>query len=131
MSNKQVGIMKETPIRILLLVLALCAFTKVEAQIGELSRSTPEAEGIPSATISALFDSLLSQPATDIHSVMILRHDKVVAEMYPEPFKAEYKHTMYSCSKDLCQCCYRHCHIGEPSQVDRPCSFLLRCRFAR
>ena len=69
------------------------------AQVHELPRSTPEAEGIPSSAISLFLDSLTSYPHSDIHSVMILRHGKVVAELYPEPYKAEYRHTMYSCSK--------------------------------
>ena len=34
----------------------------------------------------ALMDSLMGLPKTDIHSVMILRHGKVIAEIYPEPF---------------------------------------------
>lgn len=69
------------------------------AQVNELPRSRPEREGIPSSTISALLDSLFAIPQTDIHSVMVLRHGKVIAEVYPEPFKAEYQHTQYSCSK--------------------------------
>ncbi len=32
----------------------------------------------------ALMDSLMGLPKTDIHSVMILRHGKVIAEIYPE-----------------------------------------------
>lgn len=72
---------------------------KIQAQVGELPRAIPEDEGIPSRTIAALFDSLMALPATDIHSVMVLRHGKVVAEMYPAPFDARYRHTMYSCSK--------------------------------
>ena len=69
------------------------------SQINELPRSTPEQEGVPSAIVSALLDSLFNIPQTDIHSVMMLRHGKVIAEVYPEPFKAEYQHTLYSCSK--------------------------------
>ena len=73
--------------------------TVAQAQTDELPRSTPEAEGIPSETICQLIDSLTSQPRTDIHSMMILRHDRVVAEIYPKPFDKKYKHTLYSCSK--------------------------------
>ena len=69
------------------------------AQVNDLPRSTPEREGVPSSAISALLDSLFAIPQTDIHSVMMLRHGKVIAEVYPEPFKAEYQHTLYSCSK--------------------------------
>ena len=41
----------------------------------------------------------MALPHTDIHSVMVVRHGKVIAEMYPAPFAARYRHTMYSCSK--------------------------------
>ena len=71
----------------------------MRAQVGELPRSVPEAEGVPSRAIAELFDSLMALPHTDIHSVMVLRHGKVIAEMYPAPFAARYRHTMYSCSK--------------------------------
>ena len=68
-------------------------------QTNDLRRSTPEAEGIPSEKIIAFFDSLMSAPGVDIHSTMILRHGKVIAEIYPEPFRAEYGHQLFSCSK--------------------------------
>ena len=69
------------------------------AQVNELPRSTPEQEGVPSMAVSALLDSLFAIPQTDIHSVIMMRHGKVIAEVYPAPFKAEYQHTLYSCSK--------------------------------
>ncbi len=87
--------MKRTVICLAFLLSGLAAW----AQTGQLRRSSPEAEGIPTAAVAQLFDSLLALPRTSIHSVMVLRHDKVVAEMYPEPFKPEYAHTLYSCSK--------------------------------
>lgn len=85
-----------------LISLALICATAVfsaSAQTGELPRSTPEAEGIPSKAVFTLFDSLTSLPKTEIHSVMVLRHGKVIGEIYPSPIKAEYMHTMYSASK--------------------------------
>lgn len=86
--------------RFSLVLLTLCLLTSLtRAQINELPRSTPEAEGVPSKAIIALFDSLTTLPQTDIHSVMVLRHGKVIAETYPAPFAPEYRHTMYSCSK--------------------------------
>lgn len=81
------------------LALSLLASVTVSAQIRELERSTPEAEGVPSGAVIALMDSLMGLPKTDIHSVMVLRHGKVIAEIYPEPFAPEYRHTVFSCSK--------------------------------
>ena len=80
------------------LIFCLLMSTTVGAQIREFERSTPEAEGVPSGAFIALMDSLMALPKTDIHSVMVLRHGKVIAEMYPEPFAPEYRHTMFSCS---------------------------------
>ena len=83
----------------LLLVLCLLIPATTSAQIRELERSIPEVEGVPSGALIALMDSLMGLPKTDIHSVMVLRHGKVIAEIYPEPFAPEYRHTVYSCSK--------------------------------
>lgn len=87
--------------RIFCVVVAMCMLrcAAVFGQTNDLPRSTPEAEGIPSAVVSSFVDSLMSLPDTEIHSLMILRHGKVVAEMYPAPFRPEHRHTMYSCSK--------------------------------
>ena len=38
-------------------------------------------------------------PDVDIHSVMVLRHGKVIGEIYPQPFAPQYRHTVYSVSK--------------------------------
>lgn len=82
-----------------LAVLLLFNAPSAKAQIADLPRSTPEAQGVPSKAIYSLFDSLMALPRTEIHSIMVIRHGKVIAETYPAPFKPEYKHTMYSCSK--------------------------------
>lgn len=82
-----------------LLVIGLMASLSANAQINELPRSTPEEQGIPSKALVALFDSLHALPLTDIHAVVVMRHGKVIGEMYPKPYAPEYRHTMYSCSK--------------------------------
>ena len=64
-----------------------------------LERTTPEMQGVPSRAVEALFDSLTSMPDVDIHSVMVLRHGKVIGEIYPQPFAPQYRHTVYSVSK--------------------------------
>lgn len=85
--------------RISVMMAALCMAIFSWGQTPDMERSTPEAEGIPSDKVIAFFDSLMSLPDVDIHSTIILRHGKVVAEMYPEPFRAEYGHQLFSCSK--------------------------------
>ena len=58
--------------------LGLLGALAVHAQVNELPRSTPEAEGVPSKAVTALFDSLMALPETDIHSVVVLRDRKSV-----------------------------------------------------
>ena len=67
-------------VRFFFLFLGLLGALAVHAQINELPRSTPEAEGVPSKAVTALFDSLMALPKTDIHSVVVLRHGKVIGE---------------------------------------------------
>lgn len=69
------------------------------AQVGDLPRSTPAAEGISTQAVINMMDSLMALPECDIHHVMVVRHGKVVAEMHPAPFRAEDSHTLYSASK--------------------------------
>ena len=71
----------------------------VNAQIDDLPRTSPEAVGMKSEQVSAFFDSLLAYPRTEIHSAIVMRHGRVVGEMYPAPFAPEFPHTQFSCSK--------------------------------
>lgn len=71
----------------------------LRAQTGDLPRAVPEAEGVPSEAVHTMFDSLMALPRTEIHSVVVVRHGKVIGELHPAPFAPEYRHTMYSCSK--------------------------------
>ena len=71
----------------------------VAAQVGDLPRSTPAAEGISTQAVIDMMDSLMALPECDIHHVMVVRHGKVVAELHPAPFRAEDSHTLYSASK--------------------------------
>ena len=82
-----------------LLAIGLMASLSANAQTNELPRSTPEEQGVPSKALVALFDSLHALPLTDMHAVVVMRHGKVIGEMYLKPYAPEYRHTMYSCSK--------------------------------
>ena len=59
--------------------------TSTQAQTGDLPRTLPERCGISSYEIVRLTDSLMALPKTSIHSLMVLRHDSVVGEVYPAP----------------------------------------------
>lgn len=80
---------------LLLAAVALLA----NAQTGEIMRSTPAQESVNPQAVATFFDSLMAVNATDIHHVMVLRHDKVIAELHPAPYRAQDSHTLYSCSK--------------------------------
>lgn len=60
----------------------------------------PEQVGVSSAEFCALLDDL-KESGIDNHSVMVIRHDKVAAESYTDPYKADTPHAMYSVSKTI------------------------------
>src|SRR6478736_5124054 len=69
------------------------------AQTGiSLPRSTPEAEGVSSAAILK-FINASEASKNELHSFMILRHGKVIAEGWWDPYKSSLRHTLYSASK--------------------------------
>jgi CubicO group peptidase (beta-lactamase class C family) len=65
-----------------------------------LPRSTPEQEGVSSQNLLA-FVNALDTSGMEFHSFMLLRHGKVVAEGWWDPYASNLKHTMYSCSKSF------------------------------
>ena len=65
-----------------------------------LPRSTPEAQGIPSAAITA-FLAAVEQQECGLHSLMLLRHGHVVAEGWWSPYTPGAPHMLYSLSKSF------------------------------
>ncbi len=65
-----------------------------------LPRSTPEAEGVSSAGLITFLDSAATG-SHEFHSIMIVRHGKVIAEGWWDPYKPELRHTLYSTSKSF------------------------------
>src|SRR6187455_1585928 len=72
----------------------------VVSQTVKLPRSTPEAEGVSSKGIMEFLDAI-SNSKHEMHSIMILRHGKVIAEGWWNPYRPDLKHTLYSCSKSF------------------------------
>ena len=68
--------------------------------IAQLPRSTPEAEGVSSTAILD-FIKAVENSKNEFHSIMILRHGKVIAEGWWKPYRADLRHTMYSVSKSF------------------------------
>lgn len=65
-----------------------------------LPRSTPEAQGIASAGISAFIEAVEAQKL-GLHSVMLVRHGEVVAEGWWQPYGPEDIHLLFSLSKSF------------------------------
>ena len=84
--------MKKITSLLLLILLSLSALTQ------SLPRSTPEAEGVSSAAILRFIEAYQTN-IHELHSVMIIRHGKVITEAWWNPYAADLKHSMYSISK--------------------------------
>jgi CubicO group peptidase (beta-lactamase class C family) len=66
----------------------------------DLPRSTPEKEGVSAAAVSQFIDAA-AHGKTEFHSFMFLRHGKVIAEGWWNPYAPNLKHTLYSTSKSF------------------------------
>jgi CubicO group peptidase (beta-lactamase class C family) len=73
---------------------------KKELILTSLPRSTPETEGVSSQGIIDFLDAA-AKSNNEFHSIMFLRHGKVIAEGWWNPYKPELKHTLYSTSKSF------------------------------
>ncbi len=75
--------------------------TSVYAQKStSLPRSIPEAEGVSSAGIDSFLYAAANSPH-EFHSIMVLRHGKVIAEGWWNPYSSTLKHALYSTSKSF------------------------------
>src|SRR5215510_9364612 len=72
----------------------------IAQKVSSLSRSVPEAEGVSSDDIIKFLDAA-GKSKTEFHSFMLLRHGKVIAEGWWNPYRSDLKHTLYSCSKSF------------------------------
>jgi CubicO group peptidase (beta-lactamase class C family) len=81
------------------LILFFCLISCNSTQTNEkLTRSTPESQGVSSKGITEFLNAI-DTGKVEFHSFMFLRHGKVIAEGWWQPYSAESKHIMYSASK--------------------------------
>jgi CubicO group peptidase (beta-lactamase class C family) len=66
-----------------------------------LPMSTPSAEGVDATGVHAFLDALEAAPDIEPHSLMVLRHGKVVADGWWAPYSADRPHLLYSLSKSF------------------------------
>ena len=83
-----------------LLVIFLLSACKKEQVTTSLPRSVPEKEGVSSQGIIDFLNAA-AKSKHEFHSFMFLRHGKVIAEGWWNPYKPELKHTLYSTSKSF------------------------------
>ncbi len=66
-----------------------------------LPRSTPSAESVSAAGIRSFIDALDDAEDIEPHSVMLLRHGRVIAEAWWAPYAPDRVHLLYSLSKSF------------------------------
>jgi CubicO group peptidase (beta-lactamase class C family) len=93
---------RTTKIIIPFILLLLCgtSFAFPREINDSLPRSTPEAEGVSSRGILDFLGAVAAS-RHELHSFMFLRHGKVIAEGWWDPYKPELRHTIYSLSKSF------------------------------
>ncbi|MBL8130823.1 MAG: serine hydrolase [Anaerolineae bacterium] len=93
-------------LRLLLLIGLLLCVSPTAAQeepyfpTTEWRTSTPEAQGMDSAEVAALFETF-SADYYNLDSLLVVRHGVIVAEAYAPPFAQEDKHQLASASKSV------------------------------
>ncbi|WP_035610719.1 serine hydrolase [Haloferula sp. BvORR071] len=75
------------------------AVLPLHAAFEPIPRSTPEAEGLPTPAVVDFVGALDQIPT--LHSVMVLRHGKVIAEAWWKPEVADKAHILNSVSKSF------------------------------
>lgn len=66
----------------------------------ELERCTPESQGVSTAAIQKFVDEA-NTSIHELHSLMLLRHGKVVAEGWWHPYRPDRPHMLFSLSKSF------------------------------
>ena len=65
-----------------------------------LPRTTPESVGVPSAVIGKVIDAWKAK-GVGVHGLMFMRHGKVFAEGWYDPYRPELTHMLFSLSKSF------------------------------
>jgi hypothetical protein len=83
----------------LIIMSSICLSVNLNGQDQyKLPRSTPEKEGVSSEQIVDFLNAI-DTGRVELHSYMFIRHGKVIAEGWWNPYGSDYKHIMYSASK--------------------------------
>ncbi len=85
---------------VLAIFILMTALAPLTAQDGALPRSSPEAQGISSASIREYIEAA-DKNVDSMHSFMLVRHGHVVAEAWWSPESAQKPHVLWSLSKSF------------------------------
>ena len=88
---------KKSP-AILIVLISILSYSLNAQNTSGLTHSNPEAEGVSSAGILH-FIEVAEKSKNELHSFIFLRHGKVIAEGWWDPYKASLKQSLYSTSK--------------------------------
>jgi len=114
---KRLSIGKTVPLGLLALLAAACAAASrssapaspsprsstpvpTETPIGNWQTSLPEEQGMDSGTLAGMLEYILKGKLS-VHSVLVLRHGKLVTEAYFYPYRAGTPHTIQSCTTSV------------------------------
>jgi hypothetical protein len=99
-TSTRIGILKLFNLMKNLILLLFLSIQGIAQKPIALPRSSPEAQGVSSEGIIHFIDAIQNSKH-ELHSFMVLRHGKVIAEGWNSPYRSDLKHTMYSASKSF------------------------------
>jgi CubicO group peptidase (beta-lactamase class C family) len=83
---------------LIILINSFCFVNLYGQDMFKLPRSTPEAEGVSTAQIIDFLNAM-DTGRVELHSFMFIRHGKVIAEGWWNPYGSDKRHIMFSASK--------------------------------
>ena len=83
------------------LLLCLSCRAALPAGGGDVPRASPASLGVDPAGVLAFVEALSAADKQEPHSLMVLRHGRVVAEGWWAPYRADLNHGLYSLSKSF------------------------------
>ncbi len=95
-----------TPLRKIFLALSAMALLSLSSPLAARSgdggdgipRSAPEAQGVRSEDVARLFKSI-EEKGYEVHGMMVIRNDHVIAEHWWDPYREDIQHPLYSATK--------------------------------
>ncbi len=86
---------------LLILLIFSCQLRESSQNTGILSKTTPEEQGVSSRGILNFIQAAEEQQPNALHSFILARHGKIIAEGWWEPYNPDSPHLLYSLSKSF------------------------------